>query len=188
VSLKYERNFGNAREVRDIREGASFEKLFALGPHLENPAHARQVMLRWALFQLFIGNSDAHGKNLSFHVRPAGLSPAPFYDLVSVNVYGDVVEQDMALGYGDAFRLEEIIAFELACFARHTSTPRPLLARELTRMAHAITRVARDLAQSEVYVDEERDLVECIHDFVMVQVGKLMQLAPEVPRIDRSLL
>jgi serine/threonine-protein kinase HipA len=55
-------------------------------------------------------------------------------------------------------------------------------------MAHAITRVARDLAQSEVYVDEERDLVECIHDFVMVQVGKLMQLAPEVPRIDRSLL
>ncbi|CAN7494861.1 HipA domain-containing protein [Caballeronia sp. LjRoot34] len=188
VSLKYERNFGNAQAVRDIREGASFEKLFTLEPHLENPAHARQIMLRWALFQLFIGNSDAHGKNLSFHVRPAGLSPAPFYDLVSVNVYGDAVEQDMALAYGDAFRLEEVTAFELACFAQCTGTPRPLLARELTRMAQAITRVAGDLAQSEVYVGEERALVERIHDFVTVQVGKLIQLAREVPRIDRSLL
>jgi serine/threonine-protein kinase HipA len=188
VSLKYERNFGNAQAVRDIREGASFEKLFALDPHLENPAHARQIMLRWALFQLFIGNSDAHGKNLSFHVRPAGLSPAPFYDLVSVNAYGDVVEQDMALAYGDAFRLEEITAFELAYFAQRTGTPRPFLARELTRMAHAITRVAGDLAQSEVYVGEERVLVGRIRDFVTVQVDKLMQLAPKVPKIDQSLL
>ena len=188
VSLKYERNFGNAQAVRDIREGASFEKLFALESHLENPAHARQIMLRWALFQLFIGNSDAHGKNLSFHVRPAGLSPAPFYDLVSVNVYGGSVEQDMALAYGDAFQLEEVTAFELAYFAQRTGTPRPLLARELTRMASAITRVAGDLAQSEVYVGEERGLVARVRDFVTVQVGKLMQLAPEVPRIDQSLL
>lgn len=144
--------------------------------------------MRWALFQLFIGNSDAHGKNLSFHVRPAGLSPAPFYDLGCVNVYEDIVEQDMALAYGDAFRLEEITAFKLACFARLTGTPRPLLAREMTRMAQAITRVARDLAQSEVYVDEERDLVARIHDFIMLQAGKLMRLAPEVPRVDRSRL
>jgi serine/threonine-protein kinase HipA len=188
VSLKYERNFGNAQAVRDIREGASFEKLFALEPHLENPAHARQIMLRWALFQLFIGNSDAHGKNLSFHVRPAGLSPAPFYDLVSVNAYGNAVEQDMALAYGDAFRLEEVTAFELAYFAQRTGTPRPLLARELTRMAHAITRVAGDLAQSEVYMGEERGLVGRIRDFTTVQVGKLLRLAPELPRIDQSRL
>ena len=188
VSLKYERNFGNAPAVRDIREGASFEKLFSLERHLENPAQARQVMLRWALFQLFIGNSDAHGKNLSFHVRPAGLSPAPFYDLVSVNVYGDAVEQDMALAYGDAFRLDEITAFELAYFAKSTGTPRPFLARELTRMALAIKRVSGELSRSEVYVGEERGLVKRIHDFVTVQVDKLMRLAPEVPRVDRSLL
>jgi len=188
VNLKYERNFGNAQAVRDIREGASFEKLFALEPHLENPAHGRRVMLRWALFQLFIGNSDAHGKNLSFHVRPAGLSPAPFYDLVSVNAYGEAVEQDMALAYGDAFRLDDVTAFELAYFAQCTGTPRTLVARELTRMARAITRVAGTLAQSEVYVGEERGMVKRIHDFVTVQVGKLMQLAPEVPRIDQSLL
>jgi len=188
VNLKYERNFGNAQAVRDIREGASFEKLFALEPHLENPAHGRRVMLRWALFQLFIGNSDAHGKNLSFHVRPAGLSPAPFYDLVSVNAYGEAVEQDMALAYGDAFRLDDVTAFELAYFAQCTGMPRTLVARELTRMARAITRVAGTLAQSEVYVGEERGMVKRIHDFVTVQVGKLMQLAPEVPRIDQSLL
>jgi serine/threonine-protein kinase HipA len=188
VSLKYERNFGNAPAVRNIREGASFEKLFLLERHLENPAQARQIMLRWALFQLFIGNSDAHGKNLSFHVRPAGLSPAPFYDLVSVNAYGDAVEQDMALAYGDAFRPDEVTAFELADFANRTGTPRPLLARELTRMALAIKRVSGDLARSEIYVAEETRLVQRIHGFVTVQADKLLQLAPAVPRIDRSLL
>ena len=177
-----------AQAVREIREGASFEKLFALESHLENPAHGRQIMLRRALFQLFIGNSDAHGKNLSFHVRPAGLSPAPFYDLVSVNAYADALEQDMALADGDAFRLEELSALELAYFAQRTGTPRALLARELTRTAHAITRVAGDLAQSRVYVGEERSFVGRIRDFVIVQAGKLMQLAPEVPRIDPSLL
>ncbi|MCA3936406.1 HipA domain-containing protein, partial [Burkholderia sp.] len=68
ATLKYERNLGNNADVRNIREGVSFEKLFSLAPCLETPAAARSAMLRWALLQLLIGNSDAHGKNISFFV------------------------------------------------------------------------------------------------------------------------
>lgn len=71
-TFKYERNLGAGEDVRNIREGVSFERLFTL-----------------------LGNSDAHGKNLSMHVRPAGLVPAPMYDLVSVNAYGEHVERDV---------------------------------------------------------------------------------------------
>lgn len=42
---------------------------------------------RWG-FGVSGGNSDAHGKNLSFFVRPGGLlEPTPWYDLVSVLQY-----------------------------------------------------------------------------------------------------
>jgi hypothetical protein len=54
-------------------------------------------MVRWAVLQLLIGNSDARGKNLSFFMNSAGLVPAPLYDLVSINVYGENVEQDRAM-------------------------------------------------------------------------------------------
>jgi serine/threonine-protein kinase HipA len=188
VSFKYERNFGNTADVRDIREGVSFEKLFSLQRHLDNPAAARTFMIRWALFQLLIGNSDAHGKNLSFFVHGGGLEPAPLYDLVSVNAYGEHVEQDMAMGYGDAFRLEEITPFALADFARRTGTAPRYLGREMTRMAQAAQALAPELARSDLYVGDERALVQTIARFIDVQAARLLQFAPMVPQVDRTLL
>lgn len=188
VSFKYERNFGHTRDVRNIREGVSYEKLFALERQLEAPAQARQWMLRWAIFQLFIGNSDAHGKNLSFFVRRAGLAPAPFYDLVSVNAYGDGVEQEMALAYGDAFRLEDVTPLELADFANRIRVPRPALARELMRMARAVIAAVPELALAGVYEDDERDLVQRISAFITGQADRLAKMAPEVLKVDSALL
>jgi serine/threonine-protein kinase HipA len=88
VSFKYERNLGNGPDVRDIRDGVGFARLFGLADLTAGKAAARLAMLRWALFQFLIGNSDAHGKNFSFFMRPGGyLEPAPWYDLVSVVQY-----------------------------------------------------------------------------------------------------
>ncbi|WP_118183665.1 HipA domain-containing protein [Paraburkholderia phosphatilytica] len=188
VSFKYERNFGHTRDVRHIREGVSFEKLFSLDPHLALPAAARQWMLRWALFQLFIGNSDAHGKNLSFFVRNSGLAPAPFYDLVSVNAYGENVEQEMALGYGDAFRLEEVTPLELADFANRARVPGAVIARELARMARAVQGTASELAESDIYEGDERDLVQHIAAFIGTQAARLAQIAPGITKVDRALI
>lgn len=74
-------------DSRNIREGVSFERLFTLLDKMVTPATARPFLIRWAVLQLLLGNSDAHGKNVSFHVTAAGLTPAPLFDLVSVNVY-----------------------------------------------------------------------------------------------------
>ena len=188
VTFKYERNFGNTPDVRTIREGVSFERLFSLQRHLDNPAAARTFMIRWALFQLLIGNSDAHGKNLSFFVHGGGLEPAPLYDLVSVNAYGERVEQDMAMAYGDAFRLEEITPFALADFAQRTGTAPRFLGREMTRMAQAAQALAPELAQADVYVGDERALVQTIAQFIGVQAERLLHFAPMVPQVDRKLL
>ncbi|WP_213295271.1 HipA domain-containing protein [Paraburkholderia sacchari] len=187
VSFKYERNFGNAADVRTVREGASFEKLFALTPRFVTPAAARTFLTRWAVFQLLIGNSDAHGKNLSFFMQRGGLVPAPLYNLVSVNAYSEMVEQEMAMGYGDAFHLDEVTPFELACFAQCTGVQPRYLARELVRMAHAARSLAPELARSEIYVGEERGLLQIVADFIVGQAERLSKMAADVPKVDRKL-
>lgn len=188
VSFKYERNFGNTKDVRAIREGVSFAKLFALAPAFVTPAVARTFLTRWAIFQLLIGNSDAHGKNLSFFMERGGLAPAPLYDLVSVNAYGEMVEQEMAMGYGDAFRLEEITPFELASFAQRTGVQPRYLVRELVRLALAARALAPELARSDLYVGDERALLESVTRFIDTQAARLLKMAPEVPKVDRKLL
>jgi serine/threonine-protein kinase HipA len=186
--FKYERNLGAGEDVRNIREGVSFEKLFTLLDKMVTPATARPFLLRWALLQLMLGNSDAHGKNLSFFISRAGLTPAPMYDLVSVNVYGEDVEADMAMAYGDAFMLEEVTPYALADFAHRTKTPPATLAREITRMADGVLKFAPAQAASEVYVGDERAHVQRISDFVCAQANRLRAMAREVPKVDPNLL
>ncbi len=69
-SYKYERNFGSGRDVKDIRNGAC--KLFKMADICEVPAKAKLEMLQWSIFNLIIGNCDAHGKNFSFFVDKKG--------------------------------------------------------------------------------------------------------------------
>lgn len=44
-------------------------------------------LLNWVIFNYLIGNSDAHGKNISLLLLPEGPMLAPFYDLLSTRVY-----------------------------------------------------------------------------------------------------
>jgi len=67
VGMKYERPFGSGRDVRDIRDGASLPRLFALlAQHATTPVKERLALLRWAILQVLIGNVDGHAKNLTF--------------------------------------------------------------------------------------------------------------------------
>lgn len=81
-SFKYERQFGDTGDGIYLRDGVSFEKLFAV--KMVNPANYEMQLIRWLTFNLLVGNYDAHGKNISFFVDKEGLALAPFYDLVSV--------------------------------------------------------------------------------------------------------
>ncbi|WP_425953005.1 HipA domain-containing protein [Ralstonia pseudosolanacearum] len=186
-TFKYERNLGAGEDVRMIREGVSFERLFGMVDKMAAPAGARSYFLRWAILQLLLGNSDAHGKNVSFHVGPGGLTPAPMYDLVSVNAYGERVERDMAMAYGDVFLPEEVTPYALADFAHRTGTRPTQLAREIGVMARQVLQLAPELAASEVYVGSEQDVVRQVSNYVCDQATRLLELAREVPRVDLRL-
>ena len=188
ASYKYERNFGSGEHVRNIREGVSFEVLFDRVEQTVNKAAARLTLLRWSLFQFLIGNSDAHGKNFSFFVHREGLEPAPWYDLISVVQYPGI-DHELAMAWGDAFKLEEVGAFQFADFAQRCGIDRRLLQREAARLAKLVMEHAPTQAMSEDYVgDGERAFVERLRDFVLGQAARLKKLTNEAASIKDDFL
>lgn len=65
----------------------SMDSLAALANACRSPAVARARLFGWLVFNVLVGNSDAHLKNLSFQVSHEGVQLAPFYDLLSVATY-----------------------------------------------------------------------------------------------------
>jgi serine/threonine-protein kinase HipA len=90
ASRKYEREGGpSLRKCAEIvRRDAAF------------PLIDLQNLMRWTLFNLLVGNSDAHGKNLSLLYRTTGsASLAPFYDLVCTRNYKRL-SRELAMNLG----------------------------------------------------------------------------------------
>ncbi len=111
ASFKYERLF----DSKDIRDGVSFKKLFSLQKEAKVPVLFIEQLIQWNMINLCLGNSDAHGKNISFFVDRGGLEIAPFYDIVNVTMY-DKYEQDMAMAIDDEFRFDDLKAFDFSEF------------------------------------------------------------------------
>lgn len=188
VAAKYERNLGNGTDVAHIRDGASFERVFDTRQYLAQPAVGVRRMVMWAVTTLLMGNSDAHGKNLSFYVNRDGLSVAPLYDLVSVMQYdAQKLEHDLAMAFGDEFNLFDVKAFALADFCERAKVSRMFFARELVVLCELA--VGQALAQREdpVYQGDEVAWVGRIAEFVVQRAGLLMGLARDIPKFGKDL-
>lgn len=68
-------------------EQGSVGQLATLAARCRNRAAARTRLFSWLAFNVLVGNSDAHLKNLSFLVSRDGIQLAPFYDLLCVAAY-----------------------------------------------------------------------------------------------------
>ena len=80
-------NFPSSKKY-EKEGGPSLTDCFAILRHYcREPAKDVQNLISWTVFNYLIGNSDAHGKNLSLLMIPAGVALAPFYDLLCTAVY-----------------------------------------------------------------------------------------------------
>jgi serine/threonine-protein kinase HipA len=163
---KYERNFGSGRDVKDIREGASFSKLFKSADICEVPARAKLEMLNWSIFNLIIGNSDAHGKNFSFFVDKRDIRPTPFYDMLCIIAHENV-EHDLAMAYGDEFNPNEIKAYQLREFADAIGLNFKLISQSIDKIASLIIKALDDdivnnddlLSEEKLFIDKLKVLI-----------------------------
>jgi serine/threonine-protein kinase HipA len=118
--LKYETDGGPGLRkcARGIREYSSL------------PADDLPRLIRWVGFNYFIGNEDAHAKNLALLYRPDGLRLTPHYDLVSTEVYADL-ERRLAMKIGSTWDVRKVQRSDWQSVARSIGLPwdrvRPLL-------------------------------------------------------------
>ena len=56
-------------------------------------------LIEWQAFNLVVGNSDGHGKNLSLLHVAGALRLAPFYDLLSTRQY-PALDRNLAMRVG----------------------------------------------------------------------------------------
>ena len=85
----------------ELEGGPSLESCVAVvRRHGREPLRDVMRILRWALFNVLAGNSDAHGKNVSL-LYDHGAAPrvAPFYDLVCTAAYPRLA-RDLAMSLG----------------------------------------------------------------------------------------
>ena len=140
-------------------------------------------MVMWVVTTLLTGNSDAHGKNLSFYVSRAGLRVAELYDLVSVMQYDpQKLEHELAMAFGDEFKLEGVKSFALADFCERAKVSRPFFARELAALCEIAIVEALTQSADPVYTGEEVMLVKTITDFVVQRAKLLLKLAKDIPK------
>lgn len=153
--LKYERAYGDQEAVKHLRDGASLRQLFSLSTASASPLSMRTQLVNRLIFNVLIGNTDAHGKNWSFFIeRRAGLlSLAPAYDLVDVEAVADQhMSTSFAMGIGDAFHLEELGAFQWASMAVECGiTPRQLA----TRIRMLSSRLPKAFSDSRRTLEEQ---------------------------------
>lgn len=186
-ALKYERPFGDARDVAGIRTGASLPALFELGGHAKTPAAFKLQLLRWTLFQALIENFDAHAKNVSFFWDRTGLRLAPAYDLVCIGIYPEAwFPRTFAMAFGDAFTAEDLVVHEWAYMAHLCDINPRQLANELNKMAMAIQRQAPKSASSVIAEGADPAIVRSILERVMAMSARQQQLSADIPKVDRS--
>lgn len=115
------------------------------------PAKAVLALVDAALFNLIIGNADAHAKNFSLLYAPDGLRLAPLYDLICTAIYPEV-HAKMAMRMGGAAMLEEFTPDTLGEFARQAGVAAPYVRRRASdlakRIPQALEKAARQLPES----------------------------------------
>ncbi len=190
VSMKYERPYGDGRDVQHLRDGASLPKLFALLDHAgAKPAADRLFLLRWTIFQVLTGNTDAHGKNLSFFMAAGGLSLAPAYDLVCCLLYaGDSISDTLAMAIGDNFNPTALTSYDWALMAQECRLNPKLVSRELKQLADKICTVWPGLQDELLELGAEPSVLEGIGAIFLKQCGNALMIASEIPKISRDLL
>jgi serine/threonine-protein kinase HipA len=182
-TYKYERPFGKSGAGAHIRTGASLPKLFAASRNCRIPALAIRDLLNWALFQILIGNSDAHGKNISFFVGKAGIDVAPSYDLLNIDIYKDEFERDLAMAVGNEFIAEKVMPYDLAEFCDESNLSQRQVATSLKNLCTAtIDRMGR-LPLDDVQPGEEMDFARDLIEKIKGNAERLLAVAGELPHV-----
>ena len=127
-SVKYERDGGPS-----FYDCSNLIKRYSM-----RPASDLTLLVKWAAFNLCIGNNDAHAKNLSMLRTGKGLRLAPFYDLLTTTYYGKRLLRQLAMHIGGKKRSFYISHRRWSRFANDIQLPEKSVIKIVTEMARNV--------------------------------------------------
>jgi serine/threonine-protein kinase HipA len=156
ISRIHQEDFCQALGVRSTQKyesdgGPNLSTCFALMKRLTYPARARTELLQTLVFNVLIGNGDAHAKNYSILHRPEGgwvLTPA--YDLMCTRYYFGP-RSKMAMKLGGYYEFERIQLRHWQRFSQATGFTYPLVRKTLEDLeARLQEAIAKERDMNEV--------------------------------------
>lgn len=151
--------------------GPVFRDCFALLRRAATrPAVEVLKMMDAALFNLIIGNADAHGKNYSLLYQAEAVVMAPLYDLLSTVAYPDL-SPNLAMKIAKRARLEDLFSRDWAKFAEETGLTEPYIRR---RAASLADQVIANAPQARASFDASfHPAMRTFEDLVVARAGTL---------------
>lgn len=136
----------------------SVKRLLDISKMCSIPAKVRLELFRWLVFNVLVGNGDAHLKNLSFLVTAKGLILSPFYDLLSTAVYTTrAFDQDgwpeqvkMAWPVGEEDRITQLNRTALISAGEDMGLKASVALASIDKMASGIQATANQLLEQVI--------------------------------------
>lgn len=137
------------------------------------PAADRMALLRWVVFNVLVGNADAHGKNMSLLLTAPGPRLAPFYDLISTVIYENLSDR-FAMRIGGENRPAWIQQRHWKRLADSLSIKHGLVFHVLGGMAGEISSKAEAAAEAFRGTHGGGDILERILKAIRVSVSQVL--------------
>jgi len=185
---KYERNLGDGRDVKHIRDGASLAKLFEFCKEMSSPVQSTQWLINWQLFNLMISNYDSHGKNVSLYFDKKNAKFTPAYDLVNIAIFPQF-KHILAMAMGDEFEPEDIHAYQLADFAETCGINKKMLSRLLLNLANKVilqlssNDLINILKKEHCFSSEDILYFEQLSTNILAKTKHLLSQVPDITTI-----
>lgn len=178
-AFKYERPYGDNRDVANIRDGSSFARLFSALDAASFPAAEKAALLRWAIFQVIIGNTGAHAKNLTFFTGERWLTLAPGYDMISTVIYPKL-EHSYAMAIGDAFDAPNLDAAEWAEFCSVTKLAPAFVVKEIRTLSERIQRSIDQTVHDTIESGANPDVVKVVAGYALNESNRLLGMSKNI--------
>lgn len=171
VMHKYERAFG--KELKDYKEGVSFKKLFTLIEKCSSPIIAKKDIITWIIVNLCLGNSDAHGKNISFFIDKNKMELTPFYDILNIEIYENKYDTDFAMAIDTAFNQKELGSHQIIEFCKDLKINLKGFIKEFKRVSHSINKALDDYILIDVVNPKNKDFYKKYKKDVQFRIVEL---------------
>ncbi len=157
--------------------GPSFGRCFELVSRVSrDPARDKIALLRWLVFNLLIGNADAHAKNLSLLIEHDGIRLAPFYDLLCTAVYPEISPR-MAMKIGGENRQDWVQKRHWERLAEEIHV-KPKMVLELCReTAEDLARESEALIEAFVAAQGRKKVIRDVAALIQTRSSRLTRSA-----------